>query len=439
MMQKIAVIGAGIAGLTAAYYLKKFGYEVTVYEASHRVGGRMTTDNIESYLIDRGAQFLSTEYSTILPLLQELGIDSEVIETSPWVGIVRDQKIRKISPNHFFSPIFSGYLSLKESYYFLSTLKRWETKIKTLPLNDYSAWQAYDNESSAEFILREFGEHILNYVIEPQMQGFYFQSPEEVSMVQSLMLLSFIIKRGRVLNLTHGIGILPEKLSSWLEIKLNCAISSISIETSGKIKLDAGSDKFYVDKVVLAIPATKGKMLYQSANMLEKKLLDSKYSSTINVSIATHEQWQPPLSLKKVYGFLVPRVERQKVAAITLESNKNRHRVPVGELFNIMLDNNNSTKLLNQSDEEILRETLLEVENYLPGISKSIRLLHITRWQEAEPIGFIGKSKLIKEYKENLDSKAKIVLAGDYMGFPYTDSAAYTGKWAAEFIKQSDS
>lgn len=40
--KNIAVVGAGISGLTAAYYLKKFGYAVTVYEASHRVGGRMT-------------------------------------------------------------------------------------------------------------------------------------------------------------------------------------------------------------------------------------------------------------------------------------------------------------------------------------------------------------------------------------------------------------
>lgn len=57
MNKNIAVIGAGIAGLTAAYYLKKQGYTVTVYEASNRVGGRMTTDRVSDCLIDRGAQF----------------------------------------------------------------------------------------------------------------------------------------------------------------------------------------------------------------------------------------------------------------------------------------------------------------------------------------------------------------------------------------------
>ncbi len=66
MNKNIAVVGAGIAGLTAAYYLKKFGYSVTVYEAANRVGGRMTTDKVNGCLIDRGAQFLSMYYPTLM-------------------------------------------------------------------------------------------------------------------------------------------------------------------------------------------------------------------------------------------------------------------------------------------------------------------------------------------------------------------------------------
>jgi oxygen-dependent protoporphyrinogen oxidase len=80
MGKNIAIIGAGIAGLTAAYFLKKSGYTVTVYEASNRVGGRMTTDKVNDCLIDRGAQFLSSDYSTLLPLIQEVGLGDELVE-----------------------------------------------------------------------------------------------------------------------------------------------------------------------------------------------------------------------------------------------------------------------------------------------------------------------------------------------------------------------
>ncbi len=100
MSKNIAVIGAGIAGLTAAYYLQKFGYTVTVYEASNRVGGRMITDKINGCLIDAGAQFLSSEYTTLIRLIHELNMSSELDEASTWMGIVRNNNIKKISTNH---------------------------------------------------------------------------------------------------------------------------------------------------------------------------------------------------------------------------------------------------------------------------------------------------------------------------------------------------
>lgn len=73
------VVGAGIAGLTAAYQLSKCGFDVTVLEASDRVGGRMTTDRCSGYVIDRGSQFLSDGYSvpgqlTMQPFVGVLGL-----------------------------------------------------------------------------------------------------------------------------------------------------------------------------------------------------------------------------------------------------------------------------------------------------------------------------------------------------------------------------
>jgi len=59
---QVIVIGAGIAGLTAAHFLANARMSVKVLEASGRVGGRMTTDAVNGFLVDRGAQFLSSEY-----------------------------------------------------------------------------------------------------------------------------------------------------------------------------------------------------------------------------------------------------------------------------------------------------------------------------------------------------------------------------------------
>jgi len=73
----IAIIGAGIAGLNAAYQLQKQGIKATVYEASGRIGGRMYTlrDQFGPGLTtDVGGEFVDTTHADIIQLVKELGL-----------------------------------------------------------------------------------------------------------------------------------------------------------------------------------------------------------------------------------------------------------------------------------------------------------------------------------------------------------------------------
>ncbi|NKE63475.1 FAD-dependent oxidoreductase, partial [Lentzea sp. PSKA42] len=72
----VAVIGAGVAGLTTAFRLRSSGRDVRVFEAADVVGGRMTTVREDGFLIDTGAeQIPATGYPETWRLLGELGID----------------------------------------------------------------------------------------------------------------------------------------------------------------------------------------------------------------------------------------------------------------------------------------------------------------------------------------------------------------------------
>ena len=65
MSTDVIVIGAGLAGLTCAGDLSRAGLEVTVVEASDGIGGRIRTDRVDGFLLDRGFQILLTGYPQV--------------------------------------------------------------------------------------------------------------------------------------------------------------------------------------------------------------------------------------------------------------------------------------------------------------------------------------------------------------------------------------
>ena len=79
-MAAVAVVGAGIAGLTAAYRLKRRGYRVVVYEASERAGGVIRTERREGYLAELGPNSMAAGGPAVTELLTQLGLDSSRVE-----------------------------------------------------------------------------------------------------------------------------------------------------------------------------------------------------------------------------------------------------------------------------------------------------------------------------------------------------------------------
>lgn len=61
----VVVVGAGIAGLCCARRLVDAGVRVVVLEASDRVGGRVATDEVDGFLVDRGFQVLNPAYRNL--------------------------------------------------------------------------------------------------------------------------------------------------------------------------------------------------------------------------------------------------------------------------------------------------------------------------------------------------------------------------------------
>ncbi|MBZ0287804.1 MAG: FAD-dependent oxidoreductase, partial [Anaerolineae bacterium] len=114
-MARVAVIGGGIAGLGAAYTLKKAGVDVTVFEASSEAGGRMRSQQWGGAWVDRGAEFIADpDLQHFRPVIAELGLSKDLV---PYPGgkvafdVWRDGQTHQLSFTELSSILTFGAMS----------------------------------------------------------------------------------------------------------------------------------------------------------------------------------------------------------------------------------------------------------------------------------------------------------------------------------------
>lgn len=159
---KNIIIGAGIAGLSAAYKLNKQGEEFLLIEASDRVGGNWSSNSYKNSIYEFGPNTLMNRCEEINHMIQELGIDDEIL-TEQFKDSVRylylDNKFYEIGSNPL-KTLLSGLLS------------PWAIiRMALEPLIPRS--KISSNESVYDFVSRRFGKELAERVVSPALQGIW--------------------------------------------------------------------------------------------------------------------------------------------------------------------------------------------------------------------------------------------------------------------------
>lgn len=436
---RVIVVGAGIAGLVAAYRLQQAGARVTVLEASRRVGGRMTTDVVDGCVIDRGAQFLSSGYRTLLPLIREVGLGERLQEVHADSAILRGATPRRIRRDRPLRSVTSGLVRRSELFRLAWAGRGFARSLRRLPLDDYAAWACFDNRDAADWLSEHGLQESAEYLLEPALEGFYFQAPEGTSLALALLLVAFRVRRERVLTLCGGLGLLPDAVARQLDVRLGVPVRRVERSADGvRVITDAGISE--ADHVVLAVPASGARSVLQEIRELERPLLATEYSATVLVGLAAERGWRVPPALERTYGVLIPRSERGAIAAIGIESQKSGDRAATGELLSLMLSGAAGAELVTADDETIVARVLPDAERLFPGVSRAVRFAHVVRWPEAEPRSPVGRARAAAAYRHGWAlTDRRVVLAGDYAGTPFADGAAETGEWAARSVAEARS
>ncbi len=147
---RLVVVGAGIAGLTAAHRLKREGYDPIVFERADKVGGRMATDVVEDFTIDYGAQFLYDNFSLLPNLIREVDLAPKLVQGGQTLSMLKGGQCRAFRADDLLSPLKSGILGLGAWLRFgVLGYGRLATQTRSLPGNDITAWTRFDDLSMA--------------------------------------------------------------------------------------------------------------------------------------------------------------------------------------------------------------------------------------------------------------------------------------------------
>lgn len=432
----VIVVGAGIAGLTAAHRLQQQGRRVVVLEAQDHVGGRMTSEALHGHVVDRGAQFLSSAYTVIPELLQEFGLSDQLRATAGQCAIVRGGRPRVLRIDRPVDAWCSGLLSV-------AALLRlgwhaWRTGRDAAPLSlsDYADWACFDDQTTRAWVERHCGREACDYFFEPVLQGFYFQSPDDTSMALALAITRFGVRKAATTTLEGGLGRLPEAIARGLDVRIATPVQRIT-EAGGRVRVAWATGALEGGHVVLATPApaTRAMVADVALGEVADALLATPYSASIVVALATDAQYTLPAALAGVYGVLIPALERGHVAAVGIETNKRRAHRGAGHLLNLMLCHRSAERFMQSPDHVLVAQAIRSVESILPALSRHVVHTRVFRWPCAEPISWVGRATAIARYRALQGaSPGRIVLAGDYMGMPFTEGAAESGQWAAQAI-----
>nr|WP_055501383.1 FAD-dependent oxidoreductase [Nonomuraea pusilla] len=424
----VVVIGAGLAGLTAAYELRARGVDVLVLESADRPGGRMSSDRAHGFVVDRGAQFVSTGYERLMPLLRRLGLADELVPTSTRAGFVRDGEIVTVSPANPATFVTAGLLPAGAALRAGAGFARTGPRLRRRALHDLAQWQDLDTRSGDGWSRAVFGDVFTDRVMDAMVSGFYFQNVAGNSAALPAILTGFTARRAATMALRRGLGAVTEALAERAPLFLETPALEVR-EAGGGVEVATPDRTIAAGAAVVATPGPAAARLLPGSP--DSDLLSTPYSSTILVALRYGPGWRSR-RLDGVYGVLVPVTELRTVAAVGVESGKARALVPEGELLNVMLSESAASRLRDAGDDTVIEHTLDELAALVPEARSQVTGATVHRWSAALPWTPVGQAARVAAYRESVAAAApRVILAGDYLGLPFTDSVVHTGQWAA--------
>ncbi|MER6774365.1 protoporphyrinogen/coproporphyrinogen oxidase [Streptomyces bacillaris] len=429
---RVGVVGAGIAGLSAAFRLQQAGFEVVVLESSQHVGGRMWTEEIDGYRIDVAAAMLPDSYHEMQRLIQDAGLSNETLPSGDTYGFLRDGKVHRFGRHALKDLIRTRMLSIDSKLRLIRLAvdaKRIGDRINFRDLSN--AYEA--DEASTSYTARRLNQELFDYIIEPLSVNYYFAPPEQLSMAHIYLAVREALGIG-YFNAPTGVSFLPIGLAKQLDVRLNTKVTSLEEHHDSVTLTYEGPDhqqhRETLAACVIALPGPAVADVWPGLpSGMRTYLSGLRYSTCLHVSFGLTQR--PDESAMWIF---VPRREFPDGLGVCLDHNRAPGRAPDGRaLITLYWPTKQSEAMIDLPDEQVVAAALRDLERVglFPDMAKQIEMTRVSRCRPCVPLTHPGSIAELRLGRDSLSPTSRIVLAGDYFSFGSTNSALTSGESAA--------
>ncbi len=360
-MKSIAIIGAGITGLTAAFYLKRAGVAVTVYEAGGRAGGVIQSLRKDGFLAEFGPNTILETSPKIAQLVRDAGLESRRLNSDPKAEaryVVRYR--RPIAMPSQLGIFTSELLSVKAKFALL--------REPFVPRRRDGR-----EESIAEFVVRRLNREFLDQMIDALVAGIYAGDPHKLSLSHAFPRLKALEdkygsmikgqifgahdrkKSGEVskdraakFSFDEGLQVLPDTLAAQLgdSLGLNTAVTKLTRAGDGwRVTTTNGESEFGaviycgtayrlaelgIEAAQAALPRRPGDEPAQQRRPIEA-FSEIRYPPVVSVVLGFRRE--DVAHSCQGYGMLIPKIEGFKILGTIFSSALFPNRAPAGHVM----------------------------------------------------------------------------------------------------------